>query len=355
VTDTPHTLQGFDIAPLLGDVFDGKTLDQARAEEVMGALMDGRLSQLQAAALLAALRTRGETVDEIIGFARAMRARAVKVPVSVDGPLLDTCGTGGTGINTFNISTASLFVLAAGGVKVAKHGNRAVTRRSGAADVLEALGARLEASPERLARSIEEVGLAFIFARAHHPAMKFVAPIRADLKARTIFNSLGPLTNPAGANRQLLGVYDPALTEPLALVLAGLGVERALVVYGDGIDELTVCGETRVTELDADGVTRTYTVHPSHVGLAYYEKPEIAGGSPEENAVTIRAVLNGELHGAKRDVVLLNAGAALYLADQAPTIEAGVAKADEILKSGAAADKLLEYVAFTQQPESAAE
>jgi len=338
----------FDIAPLLSDVFDGKTLSQERAEAVMGDLMDGRLSQMQAAALLAALRTRGETVDEIIGFARAMRARAVKVPVRVSGPLLDTCGTGGTGVSTFNISTASLFVLAAGGVKVAKHGNRAVTRKSGAADVLEALGARLEADPERLARGIEEVGLAFIFAKSHHPAMKFVAPVRADLKARTIFNSLGPLTNPAGATRQLLGVYDPALTEPLAQVLAGLGVERALVVHGDGIDELTVCGDTKVTELGEDGVTRTYTVHPTSVGLGFYEKPEILGGSAEENAVLIRGILAGEIHGAKRDVVLLNAGAALYLADEAPTLEAGIKRAEEVLDAGLALQKLDEYVAFTQ-------
>ncbi len=340
---------GFDIEPLLGDVFSGQTLSQERAETVMGHLMDGELSQMQAAALLAALRTRGETVDEVVGFARAMRERAVKVPVRVEGPLLDTCGTGGTGVDTFNISTASLFVLASGGVRVAKHGNRGVTRKSGAADVLEALGARLEATPERLAESIEQVGLAFIFAKAHHPAMKFVAPIRADLKARTVFNSLGPLTNPAGANRQLLGVYDPTLTEPLALVLAGLGTERALVVHGDGIDELTVCGETRVTELGADGVTRTYTVHPKSVGLALYDRLELAGGSPEENAVIIRALLNNEIHGAKRDVVLLNAGAALYLADRAPSIEAGIEVADELLNTGAAAEKLEMYLEFTQQ------
>ncbi len=339
----------FDIAPLLGDVFDGHTLDEARAEAVMGELMDGRLSQMQAAALLAALRTRGETVAEITGFARAMRARAVKVPVTVDGPLLDTCGTGGTGVSTFNISTASLFVLAAEGVKVAKHGNRAVTRPSGAADVLEALGARLEGTPEELAQSIHEVGLAFIFARTHHPAMKFVAPIRADLKARTIFNSLGPLTNPAGANRQLLGVYEPKLTETLAQVLAGLGVRRALVVYGDGIDELTVCGETRVSELGTDGVVRSYTVHPKAVGLGFYDRLELSGGTPEENAVTIRAVLNNELHGAKRDVVLLNAGAALYLADRAPSIEAGVARAGELLSSGAASEKLHAYLEFTRR------
>ena len=338
----------FDIAPLLTDVFEGKTLGQDRARAVMGQLMDGELSQMQAAALLAALRTRGETVDEVIGFAKAMRERAIKVQVDVDGPLLDTCGTGGTGVSTFNISTASLFVVAAGGVKVAKHGNRAVTRKSGAADVLEAMGVNLEAAPERLADSIREVGLAFIYARAHHPAMKFVAPVRADLKARTIFNSLGPLTNPAGANRQLLGVYDPALTDPLAQVLAGLGTERALVVYGDGIDEFTVCGETQVTELGADGTLRDYVVHPKSVGLEVYSPAEIMGGTPEENAVLIRAILQDEVHGAKRDVVLLNAGAALYLADKAPTITDGVALADDLINSGEAARKLEAYIAFSQ-------
>lgn len=338
-----------EVTTLLGDIFDGQTLSQARAEWVMGHLMDEQLSQMQAAALLAALRTRGETVDEVIGFARAMRTRAIKVPISVQGPLLDTCGTGGTGVSTFNISTASIFVLAAAGVKVAKHGNRAVTRKSGAADVLEALGARLEQTPEQLATSINEVGLAFIFARSFHPAMKFVAPIRADLKARTIFNSLGPLTNPAGANRQLLGVYAPELTEPLAHVLGGLGVERALVVYGDGIDELTVCGETKISELEPDGTVRSYTLNPKEVGLGYYDRHEILGGTPEENALIIRGVLSNNLHGAKRDIVLLNAGAALYLADEAASIEEGVARAEALLESGAAAKKLDDYLAFTQQ------
>ena len=224
-----------------------------------------------------------------------------------------------------------------------------MTRKSGAADVLEALGARLDGTPEQLAACIEEVGLAFIFSKLHHPAMKFVAPIRADLRARTIFNSLGPLTNPAGANRQLLGVYDPKLTEPLAQVLAGLGVKRALVVHGDGLDELTVCGETRVTELDEAGTLRSYTVHPKSLGLGLFDRLELSGGTPEENAVTIRALLNNELHGAKRDVVLLNAGAALYLGDKASDLAAGVELADELLNSGAAAEKLRAYLEFTRR------
>ncbi|MBS3933790.1 MAG: anthranilate phosphoribosyltransferase [Truepera sp.] len=337
---------GLDVKRLLDEVFDGSTLPRERARAVMGSVMDGQLSQVQAAALLAALRTRGETVEEIIGFAEAMRQRAIRVPVEHDGPLLDTCGTGGTGVNTFNISTASMFVAAAGGARVAKHGNRGVTRKSGAADVLEALGAQLSQSPERLAASIREVGLAFIFARDYHPAMKFVAPIRADLKARTIFNSLGPLTNPAGANRQLLGVYSPALVEPLARVLFGLGVKRALVVYGDGIDELTVAGVNTVCELREDQVTR-YTLTPEEVGLPRYALEDLLGGEPSENAATIRAVLSGQERGAKRDVVCLNAGAALYLMDRAASIGAGVALAAQLIDLGQALSKLKQYLNFT--------
>jgi anthranilate phosphoribosyltransferase len=338
----------FDIATLLGDVFDGKTLSRERAKEVLGRLMDGELSQMQAAALLAAVRTRGETVEEITGFAEAMRERAVHVPVQVSGPLLDTCGTGGTGVSTFNISTAGTFVIAAAGAKVAKHGNRAVTRRSGAADVLEALGANLEQSPQKLAKSIEEIGLAFMHARYHHPAMKFVAPIRADLRARTIFNSLGPLTNPAGADRHLLGTYTPELTETVAQVLVGLGVRRALVVHGDGLDEMTVCAETKVTELGVSGDIDTYTVRPSDFGLSTYPLEEILGSTPEANAATIRAVLGGEVGGAKRDIVLLNAGAALYLADEAATIREGIELAARAIDSGKAIEKLEQFVAFSR-------
>jgi anthranilate phosphoribosyltransferase len=342
-----RTEEILDISSLMSEVFDGKTLDRPRARKVMGRLMDGQLSQMQAAALLAALRTRGETVDEIIGFAEAMRQRAVKVTPRVEGPLLDTCGTGGTGFSSINISTTAVFVAAAAGVRVAKHGNRGVTKRSGSADVLEALGARLEQSPERLARSIEEVGAAFIFARTHHPSMKFVAPIRADLQARTIFNSLGPLTNPAGASRQLMGVFSPALTVQLAEVLGGLGTERALVVHGDGLDDFTVSGETLVAELLPGGDVREYRVTPEEVGLPRYPKEELAGGDPAENARLTRSVLEGRERGAKRDVVLFNAGAALYLAEQTADLKEGVARAAELVDSGAAAAKLEEFVSFS--------
>jgi anthranilate phosphoribosyltransferase len=343
---TAPAAKPFEIAPLLGSVFDGRTLSRAEARDVMGRLMDGQLSQMQAAALLAALRTRGETVDEIVGFAEAMRERAVKVTPVVEGPLLDTCGTGGTGFSSINISTTAVFVAAAGGVPVAKHGNRGVTKRSGSADVLEALGVRLEQTPERLARSIEEIGVAFIFARTHHPSMKFVAPIRADLQARTIFNSLGPLTNPAGASRQLMGVFSADLTVQLAEVLGGLGTERALVVHGDGLDDLTVSGESLVAELQPDGTVREYVVTPEQVGLGRYPKAELSGGDPAANATITRAILAGEERGARREVVQFNAGAALYLADQAGDLREGVARAGELLDSGAAAAKLDEFIRF---------
>lgn len=339
---------GIDAGAVLNDIFAGRTLSRERAREVMGALMDGQLTQVQAAGLLAALRTRGETVEEIVGFAEAMRARAVRVQGSGDGPLLDTCGTGGTGLPTINISTTAAFVVAAGGVRVAKHGNRGVTKRSGSADLLEALGVRLELSPERLGEALGTVGMAFLFARSHHPAMKFVAPVRADLKARTVFNVLGPLTNPAGATRQLLGVFDPGLTRKLAEVLRGLGVERALVVHGDGIDDLTVSGESVASELRADGQIVDLRLEPESLGLRRHPRDELAGGDPSENAAAARAVLSGERRGAARDVVQLNAGAALYLADRAESLRAGVARAGELLDAGTGLEMLDAYAAFSR-------
>lgn len=335
----------FEIAELLESVFAGAELSVERARDVMGRLMDGKLSQMQAAALLAALRTRGESVDEIVGFAQAMRARAVRVPFDVEGPLLDTCGTGGTGLNVINVSTTAMFVAAAAGVKVAKHGNVGVTRKSGSADVLAALGASLDLEPEAVARVLEEVGLAFVFARNHHPAMRFVAPIRADLRARTIFNNLGPLTNPAGANRQLMGVFDPELTRLLAQVLKGLGVERALVVHGDGLDDFTVSGVSVVTELSADGALHDFELSPEDVGLGRHPLSELEGGDPQHNAAALRAVLAGSGSAAAHDVVAFNAGAAIYLADLTTDIPTGVALAVQTMASGAAAGKLDEYLA----------
>ena len=340
------TAENADLAPLLNRLFAGEILTTAEAREVMGQLMDGRVSEIQAAALLAALRTRGESVEEITGFAEAMRARAVRVPWGGPGPLLDTCGTGGTGISTLNISTTALFVVAAGGVKVAKHGNRGVTKRSGSADLLEALGVRIEQEPEELARSLEETGIAFLFARSHHPAMRFVAPIRGELRARTVFNVLGPLTNPAGATRQLLGVFDPALTEQLARVLSQLGVERALVVHGDGLDDFSITGENVVSELEATGEIRSYRLAPEEVGLKRHPLEALAGGDPEANARIAREVLSGAERGAKRDIVLFNAGAGLYLGGCTAGIREGVARAAELIDRGAALETFEAYVAF---------
>jgi anthranilate phosphoribosyltransferase len=243
-------------------------------------------------------------------------------------------------MSTINVSTTAMFVAAAGGARLAKHGNRGVTKRSGSADVLEALGVNLELSPERLADALEEVGLAFLFARAHHPAMRFVAPIRADLKARTIFNNLGPLTNPAAADRQLMGVYSPALTRTLAEVLRGLGLTRALVVHGDGLDDFTVSGETYVSELRPDGEIVEHVVSPEDVGFERAPREALLGGDARANADAARAILAGRTRGPQRDVVQFNAGAALYLADLAGSVAEGVQRAGELLDAGAGLETL---------------
>lgn len=337
-----------DITTVLGRVFDGGQLERTEARRVMGMLMDGELSQMQAAALLAALRTRGETVDEIVGFAEAMRERSIGLPAEFDEPLLDTCGTGGTGLNTINISTTSMFVIAAAGAKVAKHGNRGFTRRSGSADLLEQLGANLDADPAHLAASLRDIGVTFIFARNHHPAMKFVAPVRADLKARTVFNSLGPLTNPARATRHVLGVYSPELTGKLAHTLRGLGVERALVVHSGGLDDFSVSGVTQVSELAADGSVSDYELVPADFGMRRAPLEEIRGGDAAENARKTRQILSGQLGGAARDVVLLSAGAGIYVAGQSDSIAAGVERARHLIDTGAAVAKLDEYLAYNR-------
>jgi anthranilate phosphoribosyltransferase len=336
------------IGHLLSRVFDGERLDAAEARGVMGRLMDGDLSPVQAAALLAALRTRGETVDEIVGFAQAMRERAVPVKPRWEGPVVDTCGTGGTGVSTINVSTTAMFVAAAGGVRVAKHGNRGVTKRSGSADVLEALGVSVDLPPDAVSEAIATLGVGFVFARNHHPAMRFVAPIRADLQARTVFNNLGPLTNPAGARRHLMGVFDAERTEMLALVLRGLGLERALVVHGDGLDDLTVTGESVVSELTVDGGVATRRVTPEELGVERAPHEAILGGGPDENAAAVRAVLGGRGPRAHRDVVALAAGAAIYLGDGQGDLNACIAKARDVIASGAALELLERYAAFTR-------
>jgi anthranilate phosphoribosyltransferase len=328
-------------------LLQGESLSAADAEAVMGELMDGHLTPAQAGGLLAALRTRGETVDEITGFARAMRGRAVTVPVD-EAPLVDLCGTGGTGLATLNVSTTAAFVVAAAGGKVAKHGNRGVTKQSGSADVLEALGVHLDVPEAALGEAVTHTGVAFLFARRHHPAMRHAAPVRAELKARTVFNVLGPLTNPAGATRQLLGVYDPSLVRPLAEVLRGLGTERALVVHGGGLDDFTLAADTVAAELHADGRVEERTFSPEAVGLKRAALDAISGGDAQENARLTREVLSGRDAGPHADVVAFNAGAALYLAGLAANVPAGVTLARDTLASGKPLETLEAYAAFTR-------
>lgn len=322
----------------LEHILQGKHLDAAVAEEAMGEIMDGKATPAQIGAFLASLRLKGEQVGEIIGFARAMRARATRFPIDIPG-LVDTCGTGGDGAHTFNISTASAFVAASDGVRIAKHGNRAVSSKSGSADVLEALGVPVDLSPKDAADCLRVTNLCFLFAPLYHQAMKHAAGPRKELAVRTVFNLLGPMTNPAGASHQLMGVYDRKLLETVASVLGQLDVRRALVVAGeDGLDELTVTGVSHIAEL-RDGEIRTYEITPEQFGLRRHEKEALRGGDAAENAAIIHEVFSGS-RGAARDIVLLNAGAILYLADRTSSIEAGVIRAAELIDDGLVMRKL---------------
>jgi len=320
-------------------------LSQAEAHALMNRIMAGELTPTQTAGVLMVLRTRGETTEEIAGFAAGMREAAVRVETQRK-PLLDIVGTGGVAPDAFNISTTTCFVVAAGGVPVAKHGNRAASSKSGSFDLIEALGIRIDIPIAKVTEAIETLGLGFLFARSHHPAMRFVAPVRAELGVRTVFNLLGPLTNPAFATLNLVGVSNPALLEPFAQVLHSLGSQRALVVHGEGVDEL-VLGQNRVAEL-RDGQIKTYALHPEEVGLSSSPYETIKGGTPQENAETARAILSGQDRTPKRDAVALNAGAAFYLAGQTTSIAEGVALAVRALDSGAAYELLEKLVCFTQ-------
>ena len=310
------------------------TYDEAYA--VMGEIMDGATTATQNAAFLAALSTksaRAETADEIAGCAAAMRARATKVDAG-GLEVFEIVGTGGDNAHSFNISTTSALVAAAGGMKVAKHGNRAASSKCGTADCLEALGVNIAQPPALCRRLLEEVGMCFLFAQKYHTSMKYVGAIRRELGFRTVFNILGPLTNPASPSIQLLGVYDEYLTDPLARVLMGLGVRRGMVVYGmDKLDELSVSAPTSICEFK-DGWYRKYVVTPEEVGLKRCAKSDLVGGTPEENAQTTLAILRGEERGAKRDAVLLNAGASLFLGEKAQSLRDGVALAAELIDSG---------------------
>jgi anthranilate phosphoribosyltransferase len=316
--------------------------DQTAA--VLAEIMAGNASEVETAAVLIALRTKGETVDELVGLASTMRRFATPVTSSRDD-LIDTAGTGG-GRQTFNVSTTAALIAAGAGCAVAKHGNRSATGLSGSADVLEALGVRIDLDPASVARCIEEVGFGFMFAPAHHGATRFVVPVRKELAVRTIFNFLGPLTNPAGATRQVIGVSDPAFLDVIAGALARLGAKKALVVSSaDGLDELSTAGTTRVVEVD-DGALRTYEVTPEDVGLQRSVYEDVAGGPPEVNARTTRRILAAE-PGPPRDLAVLNAGAAIYAAGRADGLEAGVRAAEAALDSGAAADALDRLVELT--------
>ena len=323
-------------------------LSEPQMVSAMRGIMDGAWSDVHLAAFLTALRLNGESTEELLGAARVMRERATRVVVEAD-ILLDTCGTGGDGAQTYNISTAVALVAAAAGVRVAKHGNRSVSSRSGSADVLEALGVAITLRPEDVARCIERVGVGFLFAPAHHGAMRHAAPVRKALGFRTVFNLVGPLSNPASATHQLVGIYDGGRLADVASVLRDLGVRRALVVHGcDGLDELTLAGETFAAELSSGRVSAR-TIHPEDVGLARAQASELAGGSPAENAALLRRLFNGEERGPKRDALLLNAGAALYVAEHAETLGDGVDVARSVLEAGRAARTLAELVRLSQE------
>ncbi len=326
-----------DLKPFIGKVATGRPLTRADAEAAFDVVMSGAATPAQIGGLLMALRVRGETVDEIAGAVTVMRAKMLTVEAPADA--VDVVGTGGDGAGSYNVSTCSAFVVAACGVPVAKHGNRALSSKSGAADVLAALGVRIELPPARISRCIAEAGLGFMFAPAHHAAMKHVGPARVELGTRTIFNLLGPLSNPAGVRRQMVGVFDPAWVEPIAQVLKTLGSERAWVVHGaDGLDEISNTGPTRVAEL-RDGCVSTFEVTPEQVGLERCTIDALKGGDGTANAAALAAVLDGQA-GAYRDIVLMNAGATLVVAGRAGTLAEGVAQAAQAIDSGGARARL---------------
>lgn len=324
---------------ILNQLLNKQNLSHDQMLSVMQQVMSGELTAAQIAALLIALRVKEETIEEIAAAATVMRDLSTKVQIKDTTHLVDTCGTGGDGIQTFNVSTVSAFVAAAAGAKVAKHGGRSVSSTCGSADVLEALGVDVNKMPTEVAASVEEIGIGFMFAPNHHSAMKYAAPVRKELGVRTIFNLLGPLTNPASAKRQVMGVFDQALTTKLAHVLQKLGSEHVLVVHGaDGMDEISFTGDTYVAELK-DGKVTEYVVNPQQFGLAIHALQDIQIQNAEQSKAMVMAVLNGET-GSPRDIVLLNAGAAIYVAGIAQSLKAGIDKAAEMIDSKAALAKL---------------
>jgi anthranilate phosphoribosyltransferase len=335
------------LRPFIAKAINSQSLTSDEAQEAMTIIMTGQATPAQIGAYLVALRMKGETVDEITGSVRAMRAVAVKVHISDrSAPVYDIVGTGGDGAHTFNISTAAAFVVAGAGRRVAKHGNRAASSQCGSADVLAALGVNLELTPEHVGQAIDEIGIGFMFAPKFHPAMKHAVGPRKEIGQRTIFNVLGPLTNPAGAEIQLTGVYTPALTEPLAHVLASLGSRAALVIHGaGGTDELSPVGVNRISHLQ-DGIVRTYELDPADLGLARAAVADLRGGTPDESAQMMRDLLTGKLNGARRDAVLLNAAATL--AAETGDIKSALVESASVIDNGAAFAKLNKLIEFSQ-------
>lgn len=333
-------------------IVDKQDLTYAEAYQVMNEIMSGETSQVQNAAFLAALSTKStkaETIDEISGCAAAMREHALQVEHDMD--VMEIVGTGGDGAHSFNISTTSAIVTAAAGVKVAKHGNRAASSKCGTADCLEAMGVNINLTPEQCRRLLEQVGICFFFAQKYHTSMKYVGGIRKELGIRTVFNILGPLTNPAHPSMQLLGVYDESLVEPLARVLTSLGVKSGMVVYGqDKLDEISLSAPTTYCDF-RDGVYRSGVMTPEQFGLKRCTKEDLVGGTPEENAAITRAILEGKERGPKRDTVLMNAGAALYIAGKAPDPAGGIRLAAELIDTGKAVQKLEEFIAASNNVE----
>ena len=333
------------LLPYAEKVLNGGNLTETEAMEAMDLIMSNAATDIQIAEFLTALRMKGETIEEITGFAKGMRAKAKTVPNCKDA--IDIVGTGGDCSNSFNISTTSSFIIAAAGAKVAKHGNRSVSSKSGAADVLERLGVKIQTTPEQAANCIHEIGISFLFAQSYHGSMKYVAKARKEMGTRTVFNILGPLANPAETDYILLGVYSDDLIPVMAKVLCGLGIRHAMVVHGeDGFDEISISAPTKVAEIKDGGIFE-YTITPEQFGLPMAEKEEVVGGSPEENALITQGILAGTIRDAKRNIVLLNAGCALYVVGQAGSIGDGVALAAEMIDSGAALAKLEELKQFT--------
>ncbi len=332
----------------LRKVVNRENLSQEESREAMGAIMRGEATPAQIGGFLVALRMKGETVAEITGFAEAMRESAIKIKTK-RSPVVDTCGTGGDRLKTFNVSTIAAFVVAGAGIAVAKHGNRSVTSKAGSADVLEALGFNLQMPPERAQQALDEIGISFLFAPNFHPAMKHALGPRRELGLRTVFNLLGPLVNPCPLDGQLMGVYEGALTPVIARVLNNLGLKRAFVVHSlDGMDEISVTSATQVSEL-RQGEVRTDVVFPEDFGFRRADPRELEGGTAEENARLLRAILSNEVEGPKRDVVVLNAAAAIAAANVVDNIKEAIPLAEESLKSGAALKKLEALIAFSQK------